>query len=194
MHCLMASHPRSSRAAQTPPTNASRSLARNLVPIIFGACALSGSALAAPLGDAQILGIYIQVNSFDIETALLGRSLAGSDAVRELAEHVAADHLGVRQAAYALAQKCGVAPALPGARDADAVEHGKVMARLASLKGAEFDRAYLQHEAAFHTAAIGAVRSALLPSASCPDLQGHFRGILPAFEHHLSMTEALAAK
>jgi putative membrane protein len=155
---------------------------------------LGTSATAGTLTDAQILGIYVQVNGFDIETALLGRSQAHSDAVRKLATHVSSDHLGVRQAAFDLQGKCKVAASLPDERDEAAVDHSKTMARLMALKGAEFDKVYVEHEVAFHRAAIDVVRGLLLPSATCPELQEHFKAILPAFEHHLSMTEEIAAK
>ena len=64
----------------------------------FGIAAALGChpVVAASLDDAQILGIYIQVNSFDIETALLGRGLGYSVGVRNIAEHVSTDHLAVR--------------------------------------------------------------------------------------------------
>jgi putative membrane protein len=161
---------------------------------IVACLGLNTSASAGTLSDAQILGIYVQVNGFDIETALLGRSQAHSDAVRKLATHVATDHTGVRQAAFDLEGKCKIAASLPDERDAAAIEHSKTMARLMALKGDEFDKAYVEHEVAFHRAAIDAVRGLLLPSATCPDLQEHFKAILPAFEHHLSMTQEIAAR
>jgi len=154
---------------------------------------LATTADAGTLSDAQIAGIYIQMNGFDIDTALLGRSQASSEAVRKLAEHVAADHIGVRQAIYGIAEKCGALPVLPSERIAAAVEHDETLARLLVLKGAEFDKAYVEHEVAFHRAAIEAVKTALLPSATCPELQAHLKLVLPAFEHHLLQTEALAA-
>jgi putative membrane protein len=158
------------------------------------ALAGSGQARAGQLDDGQILGIYIQVNSFDIETALLGSAQGGSDEVRSLARHVVSDHSGVRQAVYGLAEKCHVTPTLPPERNAAGLDHAKALARLQGLKGADFDRAYVQHEVAFHRAAIAAVKTALLPSAQCADLKAHFSQVLPAFEHHLQQTEALAAK
>ena len=160
--------------------------------LISAAC--SGQAVASQLSDAQILGIYIQVNGFDIETALLGSAQGGSDEVRSLAKHVAADHSGVRQAAYVLAEKCKVVPTLPAERNAAASDHATMLGRLQALKGAEFDKAYAEHEVAFHRAAIEAVKTALLPSAQCVELKAHFREVLPAFAHHLQQTEALAAK
>lgn len=160
--------------------------------VVFG---LAGSAMAgsvpSALSDAEILGIYIQVNGFDIETALLGRAQANSDAVRELAAGVSSDHMSVRQTAFDLAGTCRVSPVLPGNRDAAAIDHGRAMTKLAALKGVEFDRAYVQHEVAFHRAAIDAVRQLLQPSATCPALKAHFKSVLPALERHLSETEQL---
>lgn len=63
---------------------------------------------------------------------------------------------------------------------------------LSALEGSAFDIAYLRHELAFHTSAIEAVRKALKPSATCPELRAHFEQVLPAFEHHLAETQALA--
>ncbi len=185
-----------SEAKQPKPTWLAMIAARKAAPVFvagwFALLGATSSAGAGALDDGQIMGIYIQVNGFDVETALLGRALSHSSAVRNLAAHVSTDHMGVRQAAYALAAKCNVSPVTPSDRDAAAVEHGQAMTKLSALKGAEFDKAYLRHEVAFHTAAIDAVRQALEPSAACPDLRAHFQAVLPAFEHHLAKTRALA--
>ena len=151
-------------------------------------------AHAAPpaMTNAEVLAIYIQVNSFDLETALLGRAQANSKAVRDLAAQVAADHMGVRQTAFSLAAACKVSPVLPPGRDAAALDHGRTLTKLAALEGADFDTAYIQHEVAFHRAAIDAVKHTLQPATTCPALQAHFKEILPALEHHLAETENVA--
>lgn len=164
--------------------------------VVFGWCVsaaltTSGSASANSLNDSQILGIYIQVNGFDIETALLGGARAKSESVRQLANRVASDHLGVRQTAYDLAGQCKVAIELPHGRDQAAVDHGKAMAHLLSLSGQSFDREFAGHEVTFHRTAIEAVRSTLLPAATCPALKAHLNDVLPAFQHHLAQTEAI---
>jgi putative membrane protein len=164
--------------------------------LAFGGLRLTDIFAAGPgrstLNDSEVLGIYIQVNGFDVETALLGRAQATSPKVRSLASRVATDHLGVRQAAYDLASACKVTPTLPNERIAAAIEHTRTMARLAKLGGSEFDRAYVQHELAFHRAAVDAIRQTLLPSAACPALKTHFATVLPAFEHHIAETERTA--
>ncbi|MEO8621559.1 MAG: DUF4142 domain-containing protein [bacterium] len=173
---------------------------RTVLPVLAAGCfvlfGLAGSAVAGvtstAMSDAEVLGIYIQVNSFDVETALLGRAQAGSSAVRELATQVASDHMGVRQAAFDLAATCKVTPVVPNSRNAAAMEHGREIATLAALTGADFDAAYMHHEVAFHQAAINAVKQVLQPAATCPALKTHFKDILPALEHHLSVTEKVS--
>lgn len=152
----------------------------------------SGAAHAQSLKDAEIVAIYAQVNGFDIETALLGQSRGASAKVRDLAHHVAADHLVVRQGVHSLAQECGVQPLLPAARDPAAAEHDDAMIALSGKSGPDFDRAFLSHEAAFHRSAIDAVKTLLLPQTTCPQLQAYLREFLPAFEQHLAETEKLA--
>jgi putative membrane protein len=168
----------------------------NIARVLLSTCCAAaftpaGAEPPKSLTDSQILGVYIQVNGFDIETALLGRAQAKSESVRKLAGHVASDHVGVRQQAYKLAEQCKVPIVLPAERDLAAVEHGEAMTRLLSLSGDTFDKAYIQHEVAFPRSAIDAVREALLPAAACPALKAHLTSVLPAFEHHLSQTEAI---
>ena len=164
--------------------------------LAFGGLAYADTSHSRPglhaLSDAEVLGIYIQVNGFDVETALLGRAQAASPTVRSLAASVANDHLGVRQTAYELAATCKVTPMVPNARNAAAVEHTRVIARLSKLTGGEFDRTYVLHEIAFHRSAVEAIRQTLLPSAMCPALKTHFATVLPAFEHHIGETERIA--
>lgn len=167
-------------------------------PVVFGALLMTATAATAvalsprePLGDAEVLGIYIQVNGFDIETALLGRAQARSSAVRSLATEVASDHMNVRQSAFAIAASCGVIPVLPAGRTPAAADHSEQMLKLARLGGAEFDQAFLRQDVAFHRAAVEAVRRVLLPATRCKALKAHLTDILPAFEHHLAATEAI---
>lgn len=168
-----------------------KSLLWPAIPLITLGAAPAG---ADTLSDSQILGIYIQVNSFDVETALVARAQAESGSVRGLAAHVASDHAGVRRTAYGLAEKCHAPPALPSGRNAAAAEHADAIVKLLALNGAQFDGEYLRREVAFHRSAIAAVKSTLLPAAQCAELKAHLQAVLPAFEQHLVQTEALAEK
>lgn len=163
----------------------------------FLALAVAGALFAVPakaqaLTDREVVAVYAQVNSFDIEAALLGASRGKAPSVRALAAMVAGDHLSVRRAVNALARDAGITLSLPADRAAAAVEHDTRMSKLITLSGGDFDRAYVAHELAFHRAALQAVRSVLLPQAQNAQLQAHFREVLPHFEHHIAETERVA--
>lgn len=145
-------------------------------------------ALSDGLSDAQILAIYSQVNSFDIETALIGELMGQSDQVRALGAMVSGDHTGVRAAAHQLALQLDILPALPPSRIEAAIDHDQVVASLRGAGPDGFDAAYLRHEIAFHRAAIAAVETLLLPEADAPELKAHFEAVLPHFRHHLQAT------
>ncbi len=145
------------------------------------------ATLADDLSDAHIIGIYSQVNSFDIETALLGELMGSSEEVRAIGRMVSGDHSGVRAVVHALAKEIGVVPVLPPSRIDAARDHDAVILSLRNLKGADFDAAYLRHEIAFHQTAINAVEQLLIPETESPELKAHFETVLPAFYHHLAM-------
>ena len=86
----------------------------------------------------------------------------------------------------------------PPANDAGAAAHAKAMAALRATKGAEFDRAFLQHEAAFHRGVIGAMETTLLPATKNEELKALVVKVAPAFKGHMAaaeqMEKGLAAK
>lgn len=144
----------------------------------------TGSVLA---DDAALFAAYDQVNSADIEIAELGAIKGESPEVRALAVMVLRDHATVRQMARDIAEDSGIKYTVPTDNDS-AVQHKATRERLQSLDGAAFDRAYLAHEAQFHTAAIKAVKTALIPGAKSEEFRNHLKAVLPGFEHHLNAT------
>jgi putative membrane protein len=98
----------------------------------------------------------------------------------------------VRQQGRDLAGKLGVTPT-PPKDDPSAKDHARAMARLRSLEGAEFDRAFLRHEAGFHQAVIDALGT-LLPAIDNPELKALVEKVVPAFEAHLRMAQQLEKK
>ncbi len=144
------------------------------------------------MDDGAIIAIYNQVNTFDIETAGLGIAQAKDQRVKALAQMVQKDHTAVRQMAADLALKMKVARHLPASRVAAMRQHAKAYEALANKSGAEFDKAYLLHEIEFHTTAIDAVKTILIPAAKNAELRDLMKKILPGFEHHLAETKRVA--
>lgn len=153
---------------------------------------LSFSVHAAPLDDGAIMSIFDQANMADITTARLGLKKAQAPEVRALARMVLADHEAVQQMGRDLARKQGIV-ALPPDGDTALQAQAEAYAMLQGKSGAEFDRAYLAHEVAFHQGVIDAIKGTLLPAISDPEFKALVVKVLPGFEHHLAETRKVAA-
>lgn len=155
--------------------------------VLFNTASFAATKVVS-LTDGEIIGIYNQVNSFDVEMALLATTQSNSDKVIRLAKSVSNDHRSVRMQAAELAETQSIVVSIPEARQADALQFYKASVKLSAMKEAEFDRAYLLHEIQFHTDAMNAVKNLLLPSAQNKALKEHFQTVLPHFQHHLQQT------
>jgi putative membrane protein len=67
----------------------------------------------------------------------------------------------------------------------------KNLANLKSLKGAAFDKAYIDHEVAYHQAVLDAVDKTLIPGASNAELKALLEKVRPAFVAHLEHAKQL---
>jgi putative membrane protein len=145
---------------------------------------------ALPLDDAQIVAIFDLANTADIETGRLGAMRAQSTDVRDYGTMLAQVHTQVRQNGRDLAKKLGVTPVLP--KDDKSVEvHAAVMTKLSKLEGAAFDKAFVEHERAFHAAVIEAVTNTLIPAIQDKALRDFVVSLAPAFEAHRLAAENL---
>ena len=145
---------------------------------------------AAKLDDPTIVAIFDAANTYDIETGSLAARKARSKAGREFGEMIARDHRSVRKQGRDLAKSLNVTPTPP--RDfALAKAHADAMRSLRRLRGAAFDRAFLQHEVAFHNAVIDAVNHTLLPAIQNAQVKDLVTKVAPAFVAHRDRAQNL---
>ena len=150
-------------------------------------------AAAPALNDPTIVAIFDDANTADIETGQLATERGSTKAVRDFGAMLARDHKAVRQQGRDLAGKLGVTPTPP--KDFGmAADHAKAMIALEKLHGAQFDRAFLAHEAAFHKAVIDAVTSTLLPALQNAEVKDLVTKVAPAFQAHMLAAENMLAK
>jgi putative membrane protein len=142
------------------------------------------------LDDPTIVAIFDAANTADIETGSLGAKRGHDKAVREYAAMLAHDHTTVRQLGRDLARKLGVTPTPPADRSS-AEAHARAMASLRAKDGVEFDRAFLQHEVAFHQAVINAIQTTLLPAIQNAELKALVVKVAPAFQAHMLAAQQL---
>ena len=144
----------------------------------------------AALDDPTIVAIFDHANTADIETGRVATQRGHSKEVRQFGAMLARDHAMVRQQGRDLAQKLGVTPTPPSG-DQSAKDQAALIRRLSGLRGAEFDRAFLQHEVQFHKDVIAAIKTTLLPAIRNEELKALVVKVAPAFEAHRQMAENL---
>jgi len=160
--------------------------------------ALFAPALALAQGkpsDPQIAHIVVTANQIDIDAGKLAKSRSKNKEVQEFAQRMITDHTAVNKQAGALAKKLGVKPE-DNATSRSLAQGGRDnLAHLRELKkGPEFDKAYVDHEVAYHQAVIDAVDKTLIPSAKNAELKDLLVKTRPAFVAHLDHAKMLQAK
>jgi putative membrane protein len=120
------------------------------------------TAAAPALDDATIVAIFDAANTYDMETGALAAKKGSTQAVRDFGKQLTGDHTNVRQQGRDLATHLHVTPTPP--KDFPlAGAHADAMKKLGGLEGKAFDKAFLEHEVAFHKAVIDAVTTTLSP-------------------------------
>ncbi len=161
--------------------------------VVAARVAVARDSGRATLDDPTIVAIFDEANTADIETGSLAAVRAQSKDVREFGTMLAQVHTLVRKQGRELAAKLGVTPT-PPKDDQGARDHAAAMARLSKLSGGEFDRAFLQHEEAFHAAVLAAVKGTLLPAIQNQELKDFVTSLAPAFESHRQAAQNLQKK
>ena len=72
--------------------------------------------------------------------------------------------------------------------------HEENVKKLKGLKGAEFDKAYTDHEVAYHEQVLDAIDKTLVPNAKNEELKALIVKVRPAFVAHLDHAKTIQAK
>jgi putative membrane protein len=144
--------------------------------------------------DAQIAHIAYTAGVIDIDAAKQALAKTHNPAVRAFAQEMVRDHQAVNVQALALVKKLNVTPQDNDTSKALAAAAKTTHARLASLNGAAFDRAYAANEVAYHKTVNGALKSTLIPSADNRELKSLLSTGLTLFGEHQMHAEHLAAR
>jgi putative membrane protein len=166
----------------------------------FSAIIFAGSLLipvgvvnAQGVNDAQIASIVVTANQVDIDAGKLAAASATNPEVKKFARLMITDHTGVNKSATALVTKLKVTP--EDNPTSQSLKDGgiKNVENLKTLKGAAFDKAYIDHEVAYHQQVIDAVDKTLIPGAKNEELKALLVKVRPAFVAHLEHAKQLQA-
>lgn len=143
------------------------------------------AAPAPDLSDPEVAHVAVTANAIDVDLARFAQARTRHAEVRQFAATMITDHTAVNAQAAALAGRLGVTPAdnavsqslLAGAADA--------RTGLERLRGAAFDKGYMDREVAYHQAVLDALDGLLIPTSSNADLRKLLVDVRPAFAAHL---------
>lgn len=178
----------------------------------LAAFAVPAAALAAPdadtsktktaavtLSDADlaVLQHHHSVNLLEIHMGKLAATRASAP-VKKYGAMLVADHGKADKQALALAKARGakLEEKPTPANDTEAAEqkkHDDLMTRLATLKGAEFDREYLTAMEEGHTKEVGYLTTAI-GNVTDAKLKAHLETVKPVVEKHATEAKALLEK
>ena len=134
--------------------------------------------------DAQIAAIVVTANQVDIDAGKLAESKASSADVKAFGHRMATDHADVNKQAVELVTKLKVTPQSNPTSESLKAGGEKNIANLKKLSGAAFDKAYIDHEIAYHQQVLDAVDKTLIPSAKNEELKALLIKVRPAFVSH----------
>ncbi|WP_407168358.1 DUF4142 domain-containing protein [Bradyrhizobium sp. ORS 111] len=164
--------------------------------IAVAALSLLGSAALAQnakLTDPQIAHIAYTAGVIDIKAAKQAESKASNKEVKAFAKDMVRDHEAVNKQALDLVKKLKVTPEDNDTSKALSKQAADKLAELAKLKGAAYDKAYVDNEVAYHKTVNTALETQLIPSASNPELKNLLQTGLKIFQGHEQHAEHVAA-
>ena len=156
---------------------------------LVGAVLGAGSALALAQGgaptDAQIAAIVVTANQVDIDAGKLAERKAHAADVKAFAKRMVTDHTGVNQAAIDLAHRLHLTPKSNPTSESLKDGGAQNLATLRRLRGKAFDKAYIDHEVAYHQSVLDAMDKVLIPDSKNAQLKALLVKVRPAFVDHL---------
>ena len=148
-------------------------------------------AQAQGVTDAQIASIVVTANQVDIDAGKLAQSTSTNAEVKAFAERMITDHTAVNKSATELVVKLKVTPQDNPTSQSLKAGGDKTLAHFKSLRGTQFDKAYAEHEVAYHQQVIDALDKTLIPGATNSELKALLVKVRPAFVAHLEHAKKL---
>jgi putative membrane protein len=150
-------------------------------------------APAAPaLTDANIVAILDFANESDSAFGALAVKKAKSADVKKFARLMEGEHHMLRVEGQQLAKKLNVTPQPPANFDMPDKQKA-AMSDLESKSGADFDKAYIDHEVQFHELVLQTATQAEA-AAQNPELKALIQKAAPTIQKHLDIAKQIQAK
>lgn len=151
-------------------------------------------APAAPtLTDANIVAILDAANVADSSAGAVAATKGTNREVRAFGKDMMRDHHALRKAGQDLAKKLNITPEMPPGDNSQAAAAAWHDSLTAMPKGAAFDKAYIDHEVAYHQAVLQTAQTALGATQNA-DLKAFIQKAAPNIQAHLEHAQSIQSK
>jgi putative membrane protein len=162
--------------------------------VVAGLLVTATAVAAGEPSDPQIASIVVTANQVDIDAGKLAQQRSHAADVRAFAKRMITDHTGVNKSAVALVTKLKVTPEDNPTSQSLKSGGEDNLKHLKTLKGAAFNKAYIDHEVAYHEQVLSAVDNVLIPNAQNAELKALLVQVRPAFVAHLEHAKRIQAQ
>ena len=144
------------------------------------------------MSAANIASMIGATNGAEIMDAQIAERNAASSDVKGFARDMIADHRALQKSLDSLAVARTITPQSPPQEDLMVQQHRATMARLDSLHGAAFDRAYMDAQVQAHEKAVADLQR-FAREASDADLKALIERAIPKIQQHLDQARRVQA-
>ena len=183
---LVAACSKSDRAADSARTTDSSAAAASATP--------ATTTPAAPaLTDANIVAILDGANAADSSAGNVAAAKGTAADVKSFGRDMMRDHHALRVAGQDLAKKLNVTPQMPAGDNSAATASAWHDSLTSMARGADWDKAYINHEVAYHEAVLNTAQTAL-GAAQNAELKSLIQKAAPNIQAHLEHAKQIQSK
>src|SRR5215217_3658740 len=150
---------------------------------------MAGGAQPGALSDANIVALLDEANMADSASGAYAVTKATNPDVKAFAKLMMGEHHALRAQGQQLAKRLGVTPQMP----AEDPFKSAVQAEMTALKGAAFDRTYIDQEIGIHKAVLDVAGKAH-DAAQNEELKKLIEQAGPVIQKHLDHAEQIQKK
>jgi putative membrane protein len=143
------------------------------------------------MDDAQIAQVVITAHRLAIETGLLAESKSSNADVRTFAQRKISDHEALNKRATELVDKLALPPRDSIIRQELRMDSEKDFTQLAVMQGADFDKAYIDHNVILHQQVLDTIDNRLMPRASSEELKALLYNMFAPLSEHLEHAQQI---
>jgi putative membrane protein len=146
----------------------------------------------SPVTDSHILALLDWAHQTDSAAATLAITKGTSSEVRAFARLLLRDHRSLRAEGERVARRLRIVTQLPPGDQSEA-EMAEILRLLnTTTRGRDFDKAYVDHEAAYHLDVLETAVTAM-QMARAAEVQAYIQRLAPMLQGHLDRAQQLQA-